>query len=150
LSRLVGEEAILYLMAFYLVSSIIFTAGIFNTYLPGQCYNSSSYSLEPCDTTPSPNMWGMGEEHQAMMEKYNLSGNASGMANPAGMLDPTKLVGMVGFYVGFMFDMLTSTYLTFILTAFVGTQWAHVIIFCLNICLILIAIRIVSGRIRWD
>jgi len=139
----------MYIMAFYLVSSVIFSMGIFNTFLPGQCYNSSSSSLETCDTTPSTSIWSTTDEWNQTLEKYNMS-SASDMANPGAMLDPTAVFKLVGFYITFLFDIVSSTMLYYVLTPFIGAQWAHVLTFILNLMIIVVAIRVITGRIRWD
>jgi hypothetical protein len=148
LARLIIEEAVMYIMAFYLVSSVIFSAGVFNTYLPGQCYNSTSFSLEPCDTTPAPSIWGNTNDWNETLEKYNQS--STNMANPGAMLDPTAVVKLVGFYVTFLLDIISSTMLYYVLLPFIGAQWAHVLTFVLNIMVVIVSIRVITGRIRWD
>jgi len=149
MARLIIEEAVMYILSFYLVSSVIFGLGIFNTFLPGECYNSSSMSLEPCDTTPAPSIWGNTNEWNATMEQYNITGS-SPMANPGAMLDPTAVVKLVGFYVTFLLDIISSTMLYYVLLPFIGAQWAHVLTFVLNIMVVIVSIRVITGRIRWD
>lgn len=148
MSRLIMEDAIFYLLSFYLVSSIIFGLGLFNTYLPNQCYNSSTYSLEPCDTTPSPSIWGNTNDFNASLEKYGQ--NATSFAEPGALLDPAKLVGLIGFYITFVFDMLSNTMLSYVLTAFIGAKWAHALTFAINLICVITILRVISGRLRWD
>jgi hypothetical protein len=138
----------MYLLSFYLVSSIIFGIGIFNTFLPGQCYNSTTTSLEPCDTTPAPSIWSNTNDWNSSLEKYNAS--SSEMANPGAMLDPTSVVKLVGFYITFLSDIISSSMLYYVLIPFIGSSWAHVITFVLNIMVVIVSIRVITGRIRWD
>src|SRR4030042_185061 len=149
MARLVVEEAVLYIMAFYLICSVVFSVsgGIFNTYLPGQRYNSTTASFETADTSPSPSIWGNDFEVNNTLGKYN---NSFDKANPGAMLDPTAIMSSVGFYIGFLYDMISSTMLYAVLNPFIGAQWARVITFVLNIMVVIVGIRVITGRIRWD
>jgi len=146
-ARIVIEEAVLYIMAFYLVCSVIFAVGIFDTFLPGQRYNSTTMSFEAYTKTPSPSIWGNDYELNETLEKYN---NTFDKANPGAMLDPTAIVSSVGFYLGFLYDMISSTLLYAVLTPFIGAAWASKITFVLNLMVVIVGIRVITGRIRWD
>lgn len=149
MARLIIEEAVFYIMAFYLVCSVVFSlsGGIFNTYLPNQRYNSTTNSFDVIDTTPAPSIWGNSFEMNNTLGKYNNSFN---QANPGAMVDPTAIVSSVGFYLGFLYDMISSTMLYAVLNPFIGAQWARVITFVLNIMVVIVGIRVITGRIRWD
>jgi len=134
-------------MAFYIVSSVIFSVGIFNTFLPGQRYNTTTNSFEAWDTTPDPSIFGNAEEYNATMGQYE---NISSTADPGAMLDPTKVMNMIGFYIGFLYSMISSTMLYYVLTPFIGAAWASKLTFVLNIMMVIVGIRVITGRIRWD
>jgi len=146
-ARLIIEEAVLYIMAFYLVCSVIFSIGLFDTYLPGQRFNSTTMSFEAHVKTPAPSIWGNAYEMNATLEKYN---NSFSSANPGAMLDPTAVMSSVGFYLGFLYDMISSTMLYVVLTPFIGAAWASKLTFVLNIMIVIVGLRVITGRIRWD
>jgi uncharacterized protein YacL len=145
--RIVIEDAVLYLLSFYLIVAIIFQAGVWNTYLPGQKYDSATNSFVNIDPAigNSYNILGDTTEINATMQKYNTS-----MVNPGSMIDPLAIVHSVGIYVGLLTDMIQSSLLSTILKPFVGATWSGILSFILNIMIIIVGIRVLTGRIRWD
>lgn len=145
MARIVIEDAVLYLMSFYLLASILFSGfGLLESYTPGYRYNSTSASLEPYVSTHD-SIFGDGYDMNETLNKYNISA-----IDANAMLNPIAVVALVMSYAGFLIDIISSTMLYYILKLFMGDQLAHVITFILNIMIFIVAIRVITGRIRWD
>jgi hypothetical protein len=150
MARIVIEDVVLYILAVYVISSVIFALAPFsNTYFPGQRYNSTTSSFEamPENVSYAPSIFGDMTEMNATLAPYQ---NASELANPGAMLDPVAVVRLVGTYLSFIWALISSTMLYYIMVPFIGASWAHIMTFIFNIMMLLVAIRVITGRIRWD
>lgn len=146
MARLIIEDAVLFLLAFYLLSSLIFGVGLFNSYLPNQRYNSTTSSFEAYTPTTT-SIFGDTYEMNSTLAKYE---NSTALADPGAMLNPLGVVELVRTYIALFVDIISSTMLYSILKMFMGAALAHVITFILNIMVFLVAVRVITGRTRFE
>jgi len=145
-ARIVIEDAVLYLLSFYLLSSILFSGfGLLESYTSGYRYNSTTASMELYNS-PHSSIFGDNYDMNETLNKYN---NLT-VVDPGAMLNPISVVQLVGAYLGLLVDIVSSTMLFYILKLFMGAALAHVITFILNIMIFIVGIRVITGRIRWD
>ena len=145
MARIVIEDAVLYIMAFYLVCSVLFSFALLDTYTPGQRYNSTTASFEPY-TKLQTSILGDTTDFNDTMNKYN---NLT-VVDPGAMLNPIAVVGLIGAYLGLLVDMISSTMIFYVLKMFMGEPLARIITFILNVMVFIVGIRVITGRIRWD
>ena len=146
MARIVIEDAVLYLLSFYLLSSILFSGfGLLESYTPGQRYNSTTMSMEYY-SSPHSSIFGDNYDMNATLNKYN---NLT-VVDPGAMLAPIAVVYLVSAYLGLLIDIVSSTMLYYVLKLFMGAALAHVITFILNVMIFIVGIRVITGRIRWD
>jgi hypothetical protein len=148
MAKILLEDMVLYLISFYLITSIIFSMGIFNTVLPNQRWNSTTSSLETYAPDPSPSIFGDMQDFNATLAQYGQGNNSAIDAN--NILNPVGVVFMLQTYLGFIVAVITSSMLAQVLTPFIGVQFAALISFVLNLMLLLVGIRVLSGRLRWN
>jgi len=144
-ARIVIEDAVLFILMFYIISSAIFAMPIFDSLTPGQRYNSSTSSFESY-TKSTSSILGNSSETQDFVDTYN---NLS-IVNAGAMINPLDVVAMVGAYVQLLISVVSSTMLFYILSMFMGDALAHIITFTLNLMIFIVGVRVITGRIRWD
>jgi hypothetical protein len=143
-ARIVIEDAVLYLLSFYLLSSILFSGfGLLESYTPGQRYNSTTMSME---TYISSHVSIFGDNYDSV----NISDFNASVVNPGAMLNPIDVVMLVGMYLKLLTSIISSTMIYYVLKLFMGSALAHVITFILNVMVFIVGIRVITGRIRWD
>ena len=145
MARIVIEDAVLFILVFYVISSVIFSMPIFDSMFPGQRYNSTSMSMEPYDRTTASILGDTSEVNDTMAKYNNLT-----IIDPNAMINPLAIVQMVGAYVGMLTGAVSSTMLFYILKLFMGEQLARIITFILNLMIFIVCVRVLTGRIRWD
>lgn len=145
MARIVIEDAVLFILMFYVICSVIFAMPILDSLTPGQRYNSTTSSFEPY-TKSTMSILGDTTETTLMMTKYNDLSNVTASA----MINPLEIVNMVGAYIGLLTTVVSSTMLYYILKLFMGADLARIITFVLNLMIFIVGIRVLTGRIRWD
>jgi len=122
--------------------------GIFNQFYPNQRWNSTTNSLETYIQDPSPSIFSTSDEFNDTIAQYGLNNQTA--ADPNAIVNPLGIVYMLQYYVSFLVAVLTSSMLSQVLTPFIGAQFAGVIAFILNLSMVLVFIRILTGRLRWS
>jgi hypothetical protein len=145
MARVVIEDMVLFLIALYLLSSIIFAIPIFDSLVPGEKYNTATNSFEPY-TRDTTSMFG---DNSETLELLNSTQNVS-IVSSSGLIDPLAIVKLVGAYISLLINTVGSTYLYFILKTFMGSTLATAVTFLLNLMIFVVGLRVLSGRIRWD
>jgi len=145
MARIVIEDAVLFILMFYVICSVIFAMPIFDSLTPGQRYNFATSSFEPY-TRNTTSILGDTSETALMITKYNDLSNVTA----SGMINPLEIVKMVGAYLDLLISVISSTMLYYILKLFMGAALARVITFVLNLMVFIVGIRVLTGRIRWD
>ena len=145
MARIVIEDAVLFILMFYIICSVIFAMPIFDSLVPGQRYNPSTSSFEPYTRTTT-SILGDTSETQVFIDKYN---NLS-IVNANAMINPLDIVTMVAAYVQLLIGVVSSTMLYYILKLFMGAALARIITFVLNLMIFIVGVRVLTGRIRWD
>jgi hypothetical protein len=130
-------------MSFYIISSVIFSMALMDTYTPGQRYNSTTNSFEAY-TRVAPSIFGDSTEFNNTWANRNLT------VDPGAMLNPIAVVSLVQSYLGLFTDIISNTMLFYILRLFMGDSLAKIVSFILNVMIFIVGARIVTGRIRWD
>jgi len=146
--RLRTEEIALYLIAFYLILTIVFSMNIFGSYFPGQRWNSTTNSLETYTADASTSIFGNQQDWNDTMAKYGYGNDTS--LDASAIVDPLKIVAMLQYYITFFIDVFTLPMLNDILVPFIGVMWTNAIRFMMMLSLSLLIVRVVSGRLRWD
>jgi hypothetical protein len=145
MARIVVEDAVLFILMFYVICSVIFAMPILDSLTPGQRYNTTTSSFEPYTKTTT-SILGDTTETTAMMEKYsNLT-----IIDAGSMVNPLAIVDMVRAYIGLFTTVVSSTMLYYVLKIFIGAPLAQIVSFILNLMIFIVSLRILSGRIRWD
>lgn len=145
MARVIIEDMVLFLIVLYLLSSIIFAIPIFDSLTPGQRYNTATNSFEPY-TRDTTSMFGDNSETLALL---NSTQNTS-IVDANGLINPLAIVALVGAYINLLINVVSSTYLYFILKTFMGSALASAVTFLLNLMIFVVGLRVLSGRIRWD
>jgi hypothetical protein len=146
--KILIEDAVIFLMCFYLVTSVVFAADIFNTTFPNQRWNSTTNSLEVYDPPYTPSMFGDMTTFNDTLAQYGLNNQTAGGA--MNLLNPIGVVAMLQYYIGFITAVITSGLLHQVLVPFIGEGFASIISFMLNLSFVIVSIRIISGRLRWN
>jgi hypothetical protein len=149
MANIVIEDFLLYMISFYVIVSVLFSANIFGSFFPGQKYNTTTSSFEavPANVSYAPSFFGDTTEINQTLAPFQ---NGSSLADPSALIDPLKLVSLVGAYLSLIASIIGGTILFYVLSPFIGAQWATIITTIVNIMFILVAIRVLSGRLRWS
>ena len=85
MARIVIEDAVLFLMSFYLLTSIIFGMGLFTSFAPsGMQYNMTTNSYQPVTTPVAISIFVNNTDFNSSLAQYNdLS-----VIDPGAMLNP--------------------------------------------------------------
>jgi galactitol-specific phosphotransferase system IIC component len=98
---------------------------------------------------PTPSIWANSQEYNKTQQKYgNLSNNSA--LDPGNLINPLGIVASVGFYLSLITDTLQGGFLRMALTYFVTATWAGPITAIFNILTLVVGIRVLSGRLRWN
>lgn len=145
MARIVIEDAVLFILMFYVICSVVFIMPIFDSLTPGQRYNSTTSSFESY-TRDTTSILGDTTETSVMMAQYsNLT-----VIDAGSMVNPLAIVDMVRAYIGMFITVISSSMLYYILKLFMGSALARIVTFTLNLMVFIVSLRILSGRIRWD
>lgn len=149
--KILIEDAVLFLLCINILSGIVFSADIFNTTFHDQRWNSTTNSMETYVKPYTPSIFGNTNYFNESLSRYGTN-NQTNATNPANLLGVSGIgvVNMLGYYLGFLTSVLSSPMLGFMLTPFVGAEFANVIGFILNVAFLIVAIRVISGRLRWS
>jgi hypothetical protein len=157
MARLVVEDAILYVIIFYGVMSILSQVNFFNSYFPGMQYNSSINSFVPyaCishNNTPF-NTFSAQDRFAKYTSEYTILD--PNKTDPTGLLNPLRIVAMMGSYISMFVDIVSGTFLSDILYVVFGSSslamtYARLITFVINIAAFIVFFTMITGRLRRD
>ena len=149
MAKVLIEDIVLFVVFLQLVSAVIFNMNMFGAYYPNQQWNSTSNSLEYYEADSSPSIFGNLQGYNDTMAQYgNVSNNT--ILDPGALVNPLGIVSMVGFYFNLIIGVLTGGFIYIMLSYFVGATWAGVITGMLSICMIVMGVHVITGRIRWS
>lgn len=149
MARLLIEDAVIFLLAFHIVCSVIFASNMlyFDSYFPGQRFNVTTMSFEtrPLASVGMPMQFGNMDSLNQSFNDFNASA-----ADPNAMMNPIATVQLVASYISLVCTLLGYNYLYYVLILFIGPEWSFMFTIFLNILCFIVFIRVLSGRLRWD
>lgn len=149
MARIDIETAVIFLLAFHIVCSVIFASNTlyFDSYFPGQRFNVTTMSFEsrPIASVGIPMQFGNMTQVNESFERFN-----STTADPNAMMNPIAAVQLVAAYISLVVNLLGYNYLYYAVIMFVGDKWAFALTFFINILSFLVFVRVITGRMRWD
>jgi hypothetical protein len=149
LARIVLEDAVLYILAFHLAVSIFFSVSMFDSYFPGKIWNSTNMSMDPAPAgynyTPNAMFGNTSNQLNKSLETFNSS-----LSDPYAMINPLRMLDLISAYIGLFIMLFGHNYLYVVIALIAGDRWAFALTFFINVLFVILSVRVISGRIRWD
>jgi hypothetical protein len=144
------EDILILTMIFMLVSNVMFSLNIGESFFPGQKYNSTSGKLEGVNSSTN-STYSAFTNSSYIADVQNFAQPSTDMAN--GLIDPWKLVGLAGSIIGLLIktiSLFSSGALADLLAVFIGSTWAGFINLIFNVALVYMVSRMIIGRLVWS
>jgi hypothetical protein len=149
MARIAIFEIVMFLFTFNLVCNVIFAMNIFGSLYPGQVWNQSLGSFELKTSDPSPSIFGNTNTFNDTYSQYTQN-NQSGMMDFGSLLNPIALVSQLQYLWGFLIATLNNAFLSQVLRMFIGEQLAMLLSTIFNVALLIVFVKVVSGRLIWE
>jgi hypothetical protein len=115
---------------------------------PNQKWNSSTNSFEYYVKDPSPSIFGNNEQFNETYSQYTA--NNQSMMDFGSLLNPLALVSQLQYLWSFLMATLNSAFLAQVLKLFIGEKLAVMLSTIFNIALLIVFVKVVSGRLIWE